>query len=312
MMAHVALDSNRQRISAYKATTGGEYYCQICHEKVFLKKGAIKAPHFSHYPNKTCTDTFHYEEMSQWHLRWQDFFPFECQEVILRNEGVTHRADVLIEQSKTVVEFQHSAMSSHEFDRRNGFYVSCGYRVVWVFDMLEEYQNEKIVPSERNKSVSEYSTSRDTFSNFEFKSKDVVLFFQSKDSENQGKIVLEHVKWVSPNGISRFVSESVDFSSFMAFCHGDELNREAKVDSIPYLWNRNNCRSLIVLNKNTDEKIMITKDPSDMLRKYHVVYGKREDSFGEFGKDSVPIPEAEDGIFKIVWMRKKDDPDRKK
>ncbi len=309
-MAYIALNKDRERVSARQAQPGNEYYCQICHEKVFVKKGVIKAPHFSHYPNQSCTDSFHYEEMSEWHLRWQSFFPFECQEVVIRKEGVTHRADVLLEDSKTVVEVQHSPMSQNEFQARNRFYTSMGYRVIWVFDMLEDYASKRIEPSVRNRSVSKYSTNRQTFNDFNCKQQNVILFFQSVDDENPKKIKLEKVKWISPNGISRFVSERVDFSSFMSFCYGEKINKEIKPDSIPFLWKENNCRSMIVLNKNTDEKILINRDPFQMLERYHVVYGKREDSFGDFQKDSVAIPEAEDGIFKIIWMKKKEDPDK--
>ncbi len=177
--------------------------------------------------------------------------------------------------------------------------------------MLEEYATGRIKPSERNKSVSEYPTSRDTFNNFNAKSKNVSLFFHRRNEEKKEKNVLEHVIWISPAGISRFVSETFELNSFIAFCNGEKRDFTIRTKSIPYFWKEYNCVSLIVLNKNTGHRILITQDPLASLEKYHVVYGRKENSFGEFSKKSVAIPEAKDGIFELVWKVSKGDPGTK-
>ena len=50
----------------------------------------------------------------------------------------------LLEYEKVVFEFQHSALSSSEFYERNSFYNALGYKVIWVFDAIEQYLNGQI------------------------------------------------------------------------------------------------------------------------------------------------------------------------
>ena len=68
----------------------------------------------------------------------------EYQEIVKTKDEQKHRADVLIESEKVVFEFQHSPLSPDEFEDRNSFYNSLGYKVIWVFDVEEQYQNEQI------------------------------------------------------------------------------------------------------------------------------------------------------------------------
>ena len=75
---------------------------------------------------------------------WQDCFPIEKQEVILESEGKKHIADVLIEDHKTVIEFQHSKLLIDEFRDRNSFYKSLGYKVIWIFDRIGDSFEDKI------------------------------------------------------------------------------------------------------------------------------------------------------------------------
>lgn len=71
--------------------------------------------------------------MSEWHRNWQNCFPKECQEVVMTNsQGETHRADVCI--NNFVIEFQHSTITAEEIEKRNIFYLSLGFNVIWVFD----------------------------------------------------------------------------------------------------------------------------------------------------------------------------------
>lgn len=50
------------------------------------------------------------------------------------NTGELHIADVYLEQSKTVIEFQHSPITAEEFRSRTLFHANNGRRIVWVFD----------------------------------------------------------------------------------------------------------------------------------------------------------------------------------
>lgn len=63
----------------------------------------------------------------------QSFFPAENREVIVKHDGKIHRADVLV--GNIAIEMQHSQISAEEFNDRNKFFESAGYRLVWVFDV---------------------------------------------------------------------------------------------------------------------------------------------------------------------------------
>ena len=139
----IALDKNGNRVHIDSAKVGEEYFCPSCGSGLILRKGDIRIHHFAHKINCICADSWHYD-MTDWHHNWQSLFPVECQEVIKSLGGEKHRADVLIEETKTVIEFQHSPLSSTEFEARNEFYNKLGYKVVWIFDVSEQYFDENI------------------------------------------------------------------------------------------------------------------------------------------------------------------------
>ncbi len=66
----------------------------------------------------------------------QELFPPESLEVRFKdnNTGELHIADVYLEPSKTVIEFQHCPISAEEFRARTLFHTNNGRRIVWVFD----------------------------------------------------------------------------------------------------------------------------------------------------------------------------------
>ena len=136
----IALNENKQRVNIDNAIKGGKYFCPACGEQLIVKAKdsmAIKA-HFAHKKGTDCDDFTH--DMSEWHLNWQKQFPEKCREVVVENSKEKHRADVLIKN--TVIEFQHSPISADEIARRNDFYLSCGYQMVWVFDADGQIKNE--------------------------------------------------------------------------------------------------------------------------------------------------------------------------
>ena len=145
-----AIDKNGERVHINDVLDDETYFCPSCGEELALKKGSIKLHHFSHKSNSLCNDAWHYD-MSEWHSEWQNKFPKQYQEIVKTFEGETHRADVLIEETKVVIEFQHSPLSFEEFIDRNGFYVELGYTVIWVFDVEEQYDAGYIINYEDNK-----------------------------------------------------------------------------------------------------------------------------------------------------------------
>ena len=138
-----AIDKEGNRIHISCAQRSQEYVCPCCEEKVLLRKGDIRAHHYAHCSGTVCRDGWHYD-MSDWHQEWQNQFPLQYQEIVKELNGKKHRADVLVEAKKIVFEFQHSSLSADEFYDRNRFYNALGYKVIWIFDEIEQYANESI------------------------------------------------------------------------------------------------------------------------------------------------------------------------
>lgn len=136
----IALNANGERISIENASTDTQYYCPICKEPLIIRASeslAVKT-HFAHKRGTICYDDWSHD-MSEWHLSWQRQFPEQYREVVIDKNGIKHRADVCI--NNTVIEFQHSPITGEEIAKRNAFYLSCGYQVVWVFDATDKIKN---------------------------------------------------------------------------------------------------------------------------------------------------------------------------
>ncbi len=136
----IALNADGERISIENATQDNKYYCPICGEPLTIRATnslAVKT-HFAHKRGTICYDDWTHD-MSEWHLSWQKQFPEQYREVVIEKDGIKHRADVCI--NSTVIEFQHSPITGEEIAKRNDFYISCGYQVVWVFDATNKIKN---------------------------------------------------------------------------------------------------------------------------------------------------------------------------
>ena len=140
----VALNKDKKRVHISNTLNSEKYYCPICGEELRTRKGNANAHHFAHKNNSNCVekDGWHYD-MSDWHYDWQNQFPVDNQEIVFAKNNKIHRADVFI--NNTVIEFQHSPITENEFNDRNEFYKSLGYKVLWIFDAIDkevEYLND--------------------------------------------------------------------------------------------------------------------------------------------------------------------------
>ena len=230
-----ALDKNGSRISIDEASRDGDYFCEACGEKLVLKNGKIRAPHFSHKKGTLCTDDWD-NEMSFWHLCWQKKFSFEQREIVKNYRNKKHRADVLIDDIKTVIEFQHSPLSSEEFTERNNFFNALGYKVVWVFDVVEKYENgyiEFLYKNDYGHNIYSWSRRGKTFDHYYINNQvEIFLQIENKAEDNEklqrclhgniqpslcvGAHISEHkndkgrlikVTWISNKGFYRFAAE---------------------------------------------------------------------------------------------------------
>ena len=160
-----ALTKDNKRISIEEAVPGETYYCPVCRNLVAVRAANSNnvRTHFAHKRNCLCFDDWKHD-MSDWHFEWQSKFPIESREVVVEKDGVVHRADILI--NDTVIEFQHSRISGEEFESRNSFYKSCGYRVVWLFDATDRMKDDEafgLVWRRETKLFSSMSTPIDAF-----------------------------------------------------------------------------------------------------------------------------------------------------
>lgn len=203
-----AINKNGLFVHVYDAIEGEDYFCPQCNAKMVLKRGDVRDHHFAHPNNSPCSDTWHYD-MTGWHREWQDRFPKECQEIVVSANGRSHRADVLIENNKVVFEFQHSPMTSSEFEERNDFYNSLGYKVVWIFDVEDQYENDKLETIKTNTWKWKYAFH--TFDFFDYSNPRVSLFLQF-DNINPA---LVKVTWCTEDkGMSYFKVDGKDYSDY--------------------------------------------------------------------------------------------------
>lgn len=101
-------------------------HCPHCSAEVHAKCGDIKMWHWAHVSNRDCDHWW--EPEKPWHRDWKNEFLEQHQEKPLRApDGELHIADVITE-SGTVLEFQHSPISSGERASRENFYK----RMIWV------------------------------------------------------------------------------------------------------------------------------------------------------------------------------------
>ena len=168
-----------------------------------MRKGNVRIHHFAHKAGSECTDSWQADyDMSDWHMEWQNYYPKGNQEVSCQLGDICHRADVMVD--RTVIEFQHSSLSASNFSKRNHFYHDLGYKVIWVFDLIEAYQNEQISYDENTTGVHvSWIRPRNTFQDSDILSGHIEVFFQiNQDGEKS----LLRVDSINGLGIESFSS----------------------------------------------------------------------------------------------------------
>lgn len=132
----VALDVDGNRVYASSVEKSVQCFCPVCSEELRLRKGSKNKPHFAHKQDTDCLHGKNPDYKSEWHIRMQEYFPREACEVrfVDKETGEIHIADVFLEASNTILEFQHSPISEEEFLSRTVFHIRNGRRIVWLFD----------------------------------------------------------------------------------------------------------------------------------------------------------------------------------
>lgn len=126
----------QHHVSINDSRADADYYCPLCDGPLVRRMGSQRAHHYAHMQlSSDCSDDIS-NEMSDWHIGWQNKFSKENQEVVFHRKinddyeygswliNKTHtesrRADAF--RDGVVFEFQHSSMSAQEFIDRTLFY----------------------------------------------------------------------------------------------------------------------------------------------------------------------------------------------
>ena len=296
---YIALNKDGERIEAIEASRDQEYYCQTCKAAVRLRRGSQRAAHFSH--KEACSDTWRYEEMSEWHRAWQESFPVENREIVLNIDNEIHRADVLI--NNTVIEFQHSSMTRDDFYKRSRFYINNGYRVIWLFDEIEHFQQGRFIKEEKPswKVGSDYywKHGRDTFDGLlnyrDFSHNPISVFIQTDSKEDSSSGIMEVY-----NAVCRmlWITRELSIPEFIDLCKNTssanvELNEitEETLETAPQeasstgsgssetwktiqqLWDEQEQPSSIVVENQYGFKYLIKEDPRTQKKVYGNIQG---------------------------------------
>lgn len=145
-----ALDENNNRVNA----EDGEFkhcVCPACGSPVIQKRGGTNRHHFAHdfrrRNDEKCPYDYNadYKNMSEWHIRMQEYFPKEEREHIFfdKETGEKHIADVYIKEANVVLEFQYSSITREEFLSRTRFYQNEGIKIAWLFYESLKDEGEK-------------------------------------------------------------------------------------------------------------------------------------------------------------------------
>lgn len=113
-------------------------YCPTCNQSVFLKKGALKAPHFSHYKKEACESFSEGETMEHLNGKLQLYTILKNNKLNVELEAylpnLKQRPDILLntEHQKIAIEFQCSQLPIQKMLERTRNYLKHGYQPYWI------------------------------------------------------------------------------------------------------------------------------------------------------------------------------------
>lgn len=108
--------------------------CPSCEGPLIAKCGPIVTWHWAHRAND-CDPWA--EPESEWHREWKSVAEGQWGarvEVVARTGASVHRADIVLDSFRVVIELQHGYLSVADIEARESFWASAGYRLVWVYD----------------------------------------------------------------------------------------------------------------------------------------------------------------------------------
>lgn len=270
-----AKDKNGLVVYIDDADPAQQYYCQVCDQPVMQKRGEIRIHHFSHYsPHGThadivpCCDHWSYD-MTEWHMGWQRRFSSDDIEKVLTAGKEKHIADLLI--NKIIVEFQHSPISLDDFNERNEFYTRLGYKVIWVFDLIEERENGRIRDDDFEGSY-KWTFVKKLFREMNLAETKATIYFQFDDCEDDCG-VLERVKtlWDEGRVVKTDSRYALSISEFVQMVKENSPDLFEKLKPAPAPQKIENCFTVEELWKDSYSRMILKNKSNDSVI---FVYGK--------------------------------------
>ena len=239
-----AIDEKGNRINALEAVKGNNYYCPCCKENLILKQGKLIDWHFSHRGNTECTEA---GEMCEWHLRMQSYFSPQYREIVIEDNGIKHRADIL--KDGYVIEFQHSPISYDDFNNRNKFYRGLGYKVIWIFDSSDWFETERFTDLLSDDRIYEKYDEEDVYDIVRFKRPFKVLQESYIDFDNISICFCEYDDYEEKDYVFNVYWHSKDWSTLGMFRGNFELSDEADLGEL--FKDRSDFKRYYLKNKST-------------------------------------------------------------
>ncbi|MFD0762708.1 competence protein CoiA [Lutibacter aestuarii] len=156
---------NKDDIKIEVNKSGEKGICPTCKSEVIGKYGEIRTKHWSHKV-KDCDDW--HEPITDWHIKWQNYFPIENQEITLydNEKNEFHRADIRLNNG-VVIEIQNSPIKSIEIEQRENFYGKNG--LIWILNGENLMSKSELVTQFKPKiNKFELTVPTDVFTELEF------------------------------------------------------------------------------------------------------------------------------------------------
>ncbi|MBM6618271.1 competence protein CoiA [Bacillus suaedaesalsae] len=135
----ISLTSNWSREALFSLRNDEEFFhCPSCKQRVQMKIGTMKIPHFAHM-SKTICDSFS-EGESQYHLKGKlqlyDWFVRQGYSPIIEPyfSQMKQRPDLYVEikNQRYMIEYQCATIEKGRFQERNDNYLRHHYKVLWI------------------------------------------------------------------------------------------------------------------------------------------------------------------------------------
>ncbi|MEK5079412.1 competence protein CoiA family protein [Solibacillus sp. FSL W7-1436] len=128
------------------------FFCPQCKERLLLKAGQIKIPHFAHQKNSDCISLFSEGESAAHLLGKQQLF-HQFSNLQLRPvlepylPQLQQRPDILItfKNRQYAIEFQCSPIAQPSFQQRTSGYLHAGITPIWILHTPEKFKSPGIV-----------------------------------------------------------------------------------------------------------------------------------------------------------------------